>query len=199
MLKGTKIMLANHTEKNIEDITYDDELLTWNFDEGKFSSAKPIWIRKTGIGKFWFENEMADGRKLLITGRSSTGWGHRGLNINRDAFKCFPQSVGDKFATLDGESELIQSKKVVGLCEFYNIITNHHFNIYANGILTSCSLNNIYPIKNMKFVKEERVLRNITDYDGIPLEYFNGMRFAENTGNIDDLNAYVYRLLTVKR
>jgi hypothetical protein len=37
--------------------------------------------------------------------------------------------------------------------DYYNVITDYHINLFANGILTSCRLNNIYPIKNMKFVK----------------------------------------------
>lgn len=46
LLKGTKITLADRSEKNIEDLTYDDELLVWNFDEGKLDKAKTAWLKK---------------------------------------------------------------------------------------------------------------------------------------------------------
>ena len=42
LLACTKISLADGTTKNIEDITYDDELLVWDFDNGCFSKAKSL-------------------------------------------------------------------------------------------------------------------------------------------------------------
>ena len=38
--KGTKILLSNGTYKNIEDLTYSDEVLSWNFYKGQFESSK---------------------------------------------------------------------------------------------------------------------------------------------------------------
>lgn len=61
---------------------------------------------------------------------------------------------------------------------FYNIITYKHINIFANGILTSNSLNNIYPINNMKFIKDNRELRSIEEFD-VSDYVFEGLRLAE--------------------
>ncbi len=41
---GTLINLADGTKKPIEDITYDDDLLVWDFFEGKYTSNKPSMI-----------------------------------------------------------------------------------------------------------------------------------------------------------
>ena len=42
--------------KKIKDVTYDDLLLVWDFDEAKFTWAKPLWIRQEEISKsFAFE------------------------------------------------------------------------------------------------------------------------------------------------
>ena len=49
------------------------------------------------------------------------------------------------------------------LKHLYNIITKQHLNCFANGILTSCRLNNMYPIENMKFVKDNRKLLRLED------------------------------------
>ena len=43
--------------------------------------------------------------------------------------------------------------------KYYNVITDKHYNIFANGILTSCRLSNLYKIEDMKYVGE----RLITD------------------------------------
>ena len=198
MLKGTKVMLSDRSEKRIEDITYDDELLAWDFDEGKFTSTKPLWIKKREESNYLFRTKMSSGKELLITGQSKTGWGHRGLNLTRGEFRYFPASVGDVFWTLDGPEELISCSKEQGNCEFFNIITKHHINLFANRILTSSSLNNLYPIRGMKFVKDNRKPRSIDEYDNIPQDYYDGLRLSENCSDIKTINDYVHNLLKTK-
>ena len=41
--------------------------------------------------------------------------------------------------------------------KFYNVITDKHYNLFANGILTSCRLSNKYYIKDMKYVGEKLI------------------------------------------
>ena len=40
---------------------------------------------------------------------------------------------------------------------FYNVITENHYNLFANGILTSCKLSNKYHIEDMKYVGEKLI------------------------------------------
>ena len=42
LAEGTRILLANGTYKNIEDIGYDDLLSVWNYDTGKLTSEYPL-------------------------------------------------------------------------------------------------------------------------------------------------------------
>ena len=56
---GTLVPLADGTTKAIEDITYDDELLVWDFDEGKLSSAKPAWVKKADYVYYSWETKLA--------------------------------------------------------------------------------------------------------------------------------------------
>ena len=60
--------LADGTEKLVEDITYDDELLVWDFDNGCLATAKPAWIKKPEQVDYYFINTYASGNKLLTTG-----------------------------------------------------------------------------------------------------------------------------------
>jgi len=46
ILKGSLVNLWNGETKPIEEINYDDEILCWDFDNGRFSKAKPFWIKK---------------------------------------------------------------------------------------------------------------------------------------------------------
>lgn len=198
ILKGTKVILADNSEKNIEDITYNDELLVWDFDNGCLASAKPIWIKKTETTDYWFLNKYRSGKVLKTTGKSETGWGHRTFDLNKNKFIYTTESVSDSIFTLDGIDTHMSCERMEEPCEFYNIITERHFNLFANRILTSCSLNNLYPIKDMKYVKDNRALRNIFDYDNIPQEWFNGLRLAENNTSMDELNKYVAKLINKK-
>ena len=52
-------------------------------------------------------------------------------------------------------------------------------NAFANGILTSCRFSNLYKIENMKYVKDNRELVSKDEYADIPLEYYEGLRLAE--------------------
>ena len=144
-------------------MTYDDELLVWNFDEGKLDKAKPIWLKKEEKENYWFKNTYKSGKTLNTTGESNTGWGHRTFDLNKNKFIYTTESVSDKIYTLDGIDEHISCEKQFSECEYYNLYTAKHFNCFANGILASGSLNNLYPVKDMKYVKDET--RKCHSYD----------------------------------
>jgi len=80
---------------------------------------------------------------------------------------------------------------------YYNVITSHHMNLFANGILTSCRYNNIYPIVDMKFVKEERKATPQEAYE-VDSRYYEGLRLAEQTIPAADTIAYINRLEALK-
>ena len=91
----------------------------------------------------------------------------------------------------DGTEVTLVSKEVVTEnVEYYNVITNYHMNAFAEGILTSCRLSNLYEIKDMKYVKDDRELVSIEEFGEIPEEFYKGLRLAEqpkeiNRGNYD--------------
>ena len=88
--------------------------------------------------------------------------------------------VGMKTFNSNGEIVTLVSKKRIAEKTYaYNIITGYHINVFANGILTSWRLNNIYEMKNMKFVKDNRELIDISCFADIPKEYFDGLRLSE--------------------
>ena len=96
------------------------------------------------------------------------------------------------------EVKLISKEVVVEEVEYYNVITNNHINLFANGILTSCRYNNIYPIANMKFVKENRPIVPKSEYPARIGLYYEGLRLAEQTIPIEDNIAYIDRRERVK-
>jgi len=181
-VKGTKITMFDRTKKNIEDISYEDNLLVWNFDDGQFDSAKPLWIMemvKTPSVNILF----SDGSKLGISGYLQHDGGHRIFNLDKGEFTyVIPNEhtpIGTRTFNDKGEIVTIVGKEEGEFAEIYNVVTNRHLNIFAEGALTSRRLNNIYPISDMKFVKEERTITPIEEFMGITEEYYNGLRLGE--------------------
>lgn len=170
IIEGTQITLANGSTKAIEDITYDDELLVWNFYEGKFDTAKPAWIKVAGTVNKYCLVKFSNGAEVGFVGpgertrKSDGGRGyHRIFNNEAGAFTYVGTEetpIGTTTFADDNSFPTVVSEEIIGKeVKFYNVITDKHFNIFANGILTSCRLSNMYRIENMKYVGE----RLITD------------------------------------
>lgn len=207
LAKGTKITLAKHETKKIEEITYDDELLVWDFDNGCFTTAKPLWIMKAKTSKEYNSIKFEDGTEL------KTIVDHRIFNVDSQKFTYTMNEedtpIGTRVYKDDGTITRIVDRKVVKEeIEYYNIITDYHMNLFAEGILTSLRLNNLYEIQNMKFVKDNRELTPRNEFENIPDKYFYGLRLAEQPKQINrkndvkhtnTLNEYVQRLIETEK
>lgn len=194
-LKDTSITLSDYSIKPVQDITYNDNLLIWNFDEGKYDSAKPLWIKKTQTSSYYYKVTLDNGTILNLVG--SDGKCHRLFSIEDGMFISATDMVGKTTYTLNGESKVISCELIEETVEFYNIITDYHINLFANGVLTSCRYNNIYPIKDMKFVKDNRVISDCIDNE-IYKKYYNGLRLGEQNISIEDTMKYLEKLELLK-
>jgi len=176
LVEGTMITMANGTHKAIEDITPGELIRVWNFDLGEFSEAQPIWIKveeeTTGHDVYTF----SDGTQLRTVG-------HHVFNKQAGAFtklKLAETPVGTTTFNEQGlEVTLISKERVIEPTCYYNVWTQYHLNLFADGILTSNRFNNIYPIVDMKFVKDDRALRSVEEFAGIDEKYINGLRLRE--------------------
>jgi hypothetical protein len=194
-VRGTKILLFNNKTKEVQDITYDDELLVWDFDNGCCASAKPLWIKKTETATYYyrciFENETV----LDLVG--SNGNCHAVFCLDDNKFEYANKCVGKTIMTKNGPTKLLSCDKIEDSVEFYNIITDYHMNLFANNILTSTTMNNIYPIENMRFVKENRESIPYEAFSEIPIEFYKGLRLDENKlEDIDKLDNKVKMILS---
>lgn len=161
LIAGTLITLADSSKKPIEDITYDDELLVWDFFNGCFASAKPRWIKIKQTAEVYNKLTFDNGTTLGLVGEGGTHGYHRIFNKQACCFTHtgVPETpIGTiTFAEDKSEPVLVRQELVNKTVDYYNIITDKHFNIFANGILTSCRLSNAYYIKDMKYVGEELI------------------------------------------
>lgn len=168
MIEGTRVTLANGTTKAIEGITYDDELLVWNFYDGKFDKAKPKWIKVEQTTPKYCLAKFSNGAEVGFVGpgehtrQSDGGRGyHRIFNKEAGAFTYVGTEETPNGTTTfaqDGTFPTVVSQEVVEKeVKFYNVITDKHYNLFANGILTSCRLSNKYRIEDMRYVGEKLI------------------------------------------
>ena len=196
LLKGTMISLADGTYKPIEHINNDDLLLTWDFDLGRYAQARPLWIKRSETGTRYNKLTFSDGTILRTFDQ------HRIFNKQAGAF-TYPMSDDTPIGTITvnehgQEITLVKRELVWNTIEHYNIITNHHINLFADSVLTSCRFNNIYPITDMKFVKDVVLNRNLSEFAEIENRFVSGLRLQEQSFELAMIEGYVNRLLATE-
>jgi hypothetical protein len=189
LAKGTLITLLGGRKKAIEDIVYTDTIVVWDFDLGVFSEATPLWIKQAETYNQYNLLKFSDGSSLQTINQ------HRIFNKENGMF-THPMTDTTPIGTTtfhdsDKEVTLVSKEVVVEDVEYYSVITNYHMNLFANGILTSCRYNNLYPIADMKFVKEPRPVVPRSVYPARIGAYYEGLRLAEQTIPIEDTIAYI--------
>ncbi len=161
MIEGTQITLADGSTKAIEDITYDDELLVWDFYAGRFDTAKPKWIKVAEVAPRYNLVKFSNGAEVGFVGSGGDIGYHRIFNKEAGAFThtgCKDTPNGTTTFAEDNTFPTVVSQEVVEKSvKYYNVITDKHYNLFANGILTSCKLSNKYRIENMRYIGEKLI------------------------------------------
>jgi hypothetical protein len=200
LVRGTMITMADMSRMAVENITYNDDILVWDFDLGEFASAKPIWIKKTQTAVMSCLLTFSDHSELRIVGESPKA--HRIFNKEAGKFTygSMPETpIGTTTFNDQGEEITLISKEwIVGEVEFYNVMTDYHMNLFANSILTSMRYNNVYPITDMKFVKDSRTLRTADDYPNVEERLYRGFRLAEQTQSVEEIETHIQWLLSLE-
>jgi hypothetical protein len=192
LAEGTLITLADNTQKAIEDITMNDQLKVWDFDNSMFASAQPLWIKRKESTTQYNLLTFSDGSQLKTINQ------HRIFNKQAGAF-TYPMTDDTPIGTITvddrgNEITLTDKRVVYDQVNYYNIITDYHMNCYAEGVLTSLRFNNIYNIASMKFVKDSRELRDLSEFEGIDSRWITGLRLREQTQDIGMIRKYIDRL-----
>ena len=195
---GTMITLANGRQKKIEDLNFSDEILVWDFDNGRMASAKALWIMQARVTDKYNLLTFSDGTQLKTINQ------HRIFNKDLGKF-TYPMTddtpLGTTTLLSDGrEVQLVDKKVVYEPVEYYNLITEYHFNCFANGVLTSNRFNNLYPIVDYKFVKDNRELTPYSEYENfVSRDWYEKLRLAEQTCD-EEMKLYLsFRVMTNKK
>lgn len=186
-VENTLISTRDGTKK-VQDISYDDDILVWNFDEGKLDYAKPVFIKQEQTaGSYWHVTDE-DGKTVNLVG--SDGKSHRLYNKRTHLFE-YPQDIPE-----------CKCEEIHESVKYYNIVTAYHFNCFANGILTSKRYSNmLYPITNeMKYDKTVKHTNTCKreQFDFLTDDEFEKLRLSEMEYS-DEMRDEVKRFFTLKR
>ena len=189
--EDTLITLSDGTTKKVQDITYNDILKVWNFDEGKSDSAKPIWIKIEQEAPQYALVKLSDGNSIKLVG--TDGKYHCMYDVDEQKFNHAIDCVGHNVYTENGIVKVESLEIVNEPVKFYNIVTDIHLNCYANHILTSTEKNNIYPIEDMKFVKDDRELKPYKLFKQycITSDEYTGWRLAEQPMSVEECVQFI--------
>ena len=155
-VEGTQITLADGSTKNVENIIYDDELLVWNFYEGKYDTAKPSWIMQESIAFKYKLVTFSDGNTLKLVGPDEKS--HRLYNVTKQKFLYANECLGDEIYTQNGIVTMTGYDIIEEEVKYYNLTTEKYYDCFANGVLTGSRLNNMYEINDMKYTNTDNRL-----------------------------------------
>lgn len=203
--EDTLITLADLKTKKVQDITYNDKLLTWNFDKGEVSTDDVFWIKKEEEADYYYEVTLENGICIELIG--SNGKCHRLFSCESQSFESATDLVGKKVFTMFGEFKVKKCKRIDKPCKYYNVITKNNINLFANNILSSCRYNNVYPIKDMKYIKDGEKENSTTLMEfmkaGLKREdinWYKVLRLGENSNEtITDSLKYIENLKGKKK
>lgn len=150
--EGTKILLANGTYKNIEDIRYTDLLKVYDHVNGGTTEVYPAWLEKEGVSDNYRKITFSDGTDLNIVQK------HAIFDVDK---KCFINIANDKeckvgtrvYKWKNNKLEIVTITKVEDIVEVvkhYNIVSTNYYNVIANDVIATdltASLCNLYGFK----------------------------------------------------
>ncbi len=193
LVEGTKILMANGTYKNIEDIKYDDLVMVHSYDTGKLVPGYLLWIEKEHSIETYQKITFSDGTILKTAGWH--GVFEPELNKFVSVNNPYEFRVGSKVLKLNKDRtgydtitvtniELVEEK-----VKYYHIVSNNYYNTFSNDILTTVGtvvLSNLYGWdENVTWPKEIRAkaMEDMYTYDDlegvIPHYQFVGLRAGE--------------------
>ncbi len=138
---GTLITLADGTQKPVEELSFDDELLVWDFSTGTYDAQPAVLLINHGEGTYpVIDLSFSDGTLLSIVEKH----GIFDYDLNRFVYvdpknaedyighrfvKCAPEG-GYDLVTLD--SVEVSEEQITAL----SVVSSYDFNVFASDLLT---------------------------------------------------------------
>ena len=127
-IAGTKVLMADRTRKNIEDLVVGDKVLTFAEDDRRWNTpleAKKITEFTVGLEDIWYLND---------TGTSKEEWI---IRANGEAARVRWLKVGDEIMSSSGKPITVNRVEAKGTVEpVFNFMTEDNYSYTADDIRT---------------------------------------------------------------
>ncbi len=192
LVEGTLITLFDGSQKKVEEITAQDELLVFNHETGKYEK-----------GTLWFNDHADQPAELtsVINLEFSNGTLSRicyehaffDLDLNRYVFineQTMNEYIGHRFVAVNSEGNAFLNEETVlvnayiteEIVKVYGPITEYHFNLVADNLLSMPSFNfdvkgfiNIFEYDKDLRYDEEKMQADIAEYGLFTYEDFESV------------------------
>lgn len=139
LVKGTKILMADKSLKNIEDITYHDLILVYDHDNGGLTPVYPLWIEKEKTTDNYTKISFSDGTIL------NTFSGHGIYSLDKNKYISTISNdfhVGSNVAKVNDDGSVSKVfvtniEKINKPTTYYQVSSTRYDNVIANNILTT--------------------------------------------------------------
>lgn len=136
----TLITLADGTQKRIDEVTYEDRLLVWDFCEGKYTDAPAATLTNHGVGNYRILTlNFDDGTKVKVIA------GHGFFHKDTNKFVIITESnvenyVGSEFVMQNGDdysyTKLVSYDVETEYTESWSLMTSEYHNCIIEGVFS---------------------------------------------------------------
>jgi hypothetical protein len=210
LVEGTKILLADGTYKNIEDIEYTDLLAVYDHLNGGITHVYPVWIEKEGKTSSYEKITFDDGTELKVAGMHCLFDAEKNMYVDVSNKNQF--DIGSKVYKVNKNNELevvtvTNIEYVNETVKYYDVLSITHYNVIANGLITTDIItqftNELYKFKDKAVYKEFELREQSEQLDYnlvniIPYDWFKGCNLNNtlpliNAGKVDmfELGAFL--------
>ncbi len=197
LAEGTLITLADGSQKKVEDITTEDDLLVFNHETGKYEA-----------GKLWFTDHTGDlaANRSIINLKFSDGtvtrisYEHsffdldlmkyvfiREDNVSEYVGHRFVKTLWDGEEFTNGEVTLTEAYVTVENIKVYGPISEYHLNMVSDSLLTMPSFNfgvtgfiNIFDYEEDLSYDDEKMAADIEKYGLFTYDDFSNVMSLED-------------------
>jgi len=179
---GTRITMADGSLKNIEDIVYGDEVLTYNHEAGKFEGQEVYLAWKSETKKCAFTLHFTNGIDLSVIGDHCL-FEKESLSYAAIFENTAEQFIGKHFynATSGRYEELLSVSYETEPVEYYEIYTEYNANCIAESMLNvaldDSERLNMYKFYDDLTIDHEQLANDIAEF-GL-YEYHNNSGFPK--------------------
>ena len=190
LVEGTMILMADGTQKAVENIVVGDKVMVFNHETGKYE-AGTIWFNDhaddPAMVRRVINLEFANGAKARIAYEH----GYFDLDLMKYVFireDNMQEFIGHRFVTssyngtemVQGETTLVKAYITEEVVKVYGPITEYHFNLISDDMLSMPSFNfdasgmvNIFDYDEDLSYNEEKMQADIEQYGVFTYEEFS--------------------------